>query len=411
MVDVAIIGAGPYGLSIASHLKAGGVDFRIFGSPMQTWRTQMPKGMRLKSEGFASTLYDPESEFTLGRYCQQRGIQYSDIGFPIPLDTFTAYGQEFQKRFVPQLEEKAVVSLDRISAGFQLSLADGATVAARKVVVAVGISHFQHVPPVLSALPDNFVSHSSKHRTFERFRGREIVVLGAGASALDVAALLHEAGASVQLVARKAVVRFHEPPGRIPRPLLERIQYPMTGLGPGWRSLFCTSGPLVFRLMPERFRLEVVRRHLGPAAGWYVKDQVVGKIGFNLGLTVKEASIGSDRVRLQLADANGTLRTMEADHVIAGTGYRVDLRRLDFLNPAALSIRSVEQAPVLSRHFESSIPGLYFVGAAAANTFGPLLRFAYGAKFTAPRISSHLARVARRGLVAGGSISDASSQI
>src|SRR5690348_8733119 len=173
MVDIAIIGAGPYGLSIASHLRARGVDFRIFGSPMHTWRTQMPEGMRLKSEGFASTLYDPESAFTLGRYCQQRGIQYSDIGFPIPLETFTAYGQEFQKRFVPHLEDKAVVSLDRTSAGFQISLAGGETAAARKVVVAVGISHFQHVPPVLSSLPDDFVSHSSRHRTFEKFRGRE----------------------------------------------------------------------------------------------------------------------------------------------------------------------------------------------------------------------------------------------
>ena len=146
MVDIAIIGAGPYGLSIASHLRGRGVDFRIFGSPMQTWRTQMPKGMRLKSEGFASALYDPESELTLGHYCKQQGIPYADIGFPIPLETFISYGQEFQKRFVPNLEDKTVVSLDRTSSGFQISLADGEALAARRVVVAVGISHFQYVP-------------------------------------------------------------------------------------------------------------------------------------------------------------------------------------------------------------------------------------------------------------------------
>ena len=219
MVDVAIIGAGPYGLSIASHLQARGVDFRIFGSPMHTWRTQMPKGMRLKSEGFASRLYDPESAFTLGHYCQQHGIPYADIGFPIPLDTFIAYGQEFQKKFVPQLEDKAVVSLNRTPSGFQITLGDGEVVGARKVIVAVGISHFQHVPPVLSALPDEFVSHTSGRNTFEAFRGRTVAVIGAGASALDVAAVLHQTGASVQLVARKPVVRFHDPPGRIPRPL------------------------------------------------------------------------------------------------------------------------------------------------------------------------------------------------
>lgn len=409
MVDIAIIGAGPYGLSIASHLRARGINFRIFGSPMHTWRTQMPKGMRLKSEGFASALYDPESELTLGHYCKQQGIPYADMGFPIPLETFISYGQEFQKRFVPNLEDKPVLSLDRTSSGFQISLADGEALAARRVVVAVGISHFQYVPPSLSALPEDFASHTSRHITFERFRGREVVVLGAGASALDVAALLHQSGAAVQVVARKPVVRFHEPPGRIPRPLLERIQYPMTGLGPGWRSLFCTSAPLVFRQLPEWFRLEVVRRHLGPAAAWFVKDQVVGNVGFNLGLTLKEANEHNGRVHLQLADAKGTLRTMEADHVIAGTGYRVDLGRLTFLNPLAAGIRSVHRAPVLSADFESSIPGLYFVGAAAANTFGPLLRFAYGARFTAPRISKHLARLARRNLVAGVSVSDVSA--
>src|SRR5271154_6650965 len=101
MVDVAIIGAGPYGLSIAAHLAARGITFRIFGSPMHTWLTQMPRGMRLKSEGFASTLYDPDASFTLGNYCTQQGMLYADLGLPIPLETFASYGQAFQKRLVP----------------------------------------------------------------------------------------------------------------------------------------------------------------------------------------------------------------------------------------------------------------------------------------------------------------------
>ncbi len=85
IVDVAIIGAGPYGLSIAAHLAGRGVDFRIFGSPMHTWRTSMPEGMVLKSEGNASDLYDPDGEMTLARYCADRGLPYKDLGFPIPL--------------------------------------------------------------------------------------------------------------------------------------------------------------------------------------------------------------------------------------------------------------------------------------------------------------------------------------
>lgn len=393
MVDTAIIGAGPYGLSIAAHLKARKVGFRIFGSPMHTWRMHMPNGMLLKSEGFASSLYDPDSAFTLGRYCQEQGAPYADLGLPVPLETFASYGLEFQKRFVPELEDKLVVAMDRSLSGFDIRLEDGELVTARKVVSAVGISHYQYVPPVLAALSEEFVTHSSRHASFDRFKGRDVTVIGAGASALDVAGLLHVAGACVQLVARKPAVDFHHPPGPIPRPLLDRIRRPTTGLGPGWRSLFCTRAPLVFHAMPQWFRLEVVRRHLGPAAGWFIKDLVVGHVAFHLGFNVVQADIQNGRVQLQLASSDGAQRTLVTDHVIAGTGYRVDLRRLAFLNPGLLAgIRSIENTPVLSMNFESSVPGLYFVGTTSANSFGPMARFAYGARFTARRLARHLGR-------------------
>jgi len=398
MTDVAIIGAGPYGLSIAAHLKGRGLDFRIFGRPMQTWLTQMPKGMRLKSEGFASSLFDPEASFTLAHFCKQKGFPYADLGFPVPLETFCAYGLEFQQKFVPELENQQVASLQRSSTGFQIGLESGEVATARRIVAAVGICHFEYVPPVLSALPKEFVSHSSKHSSLDDFKGREVTVVGAGASALDLAALLRQAGAFVQVVARKPVIRFHDPPGRIPRPFWERARFPQTGLGPGWKLLFCTHGPLVFRLMPERFRLDQVRRILGPAPGWFIKEQVVGKIPFNLGVNIIQASIQKGRVNLELTDGGGARQTLVTDHVIAATGYKVDLRRLNFFDSGIQAeVQCVDQAPVLSSNFESSVPGLYFVGTSAANTFGPLMRFAYGAGFTARRLSKHLAKPASPG--------------
>ncbi len=394
-IDVAIVGAGPYGLSISAHLAARGVRFRTFGNPMHTWRTQMPKGMRLKSEGFASTLYDPDSAFTLAKYCEQQGVAYADLGLPVPLETFISYGQQFQRRLLPGLEDKLVVSLDRAQSGFLLRLEDEEVVAARQVIMAVGISHFQHIPPVLAGLPNEFVTHSSAHTTFDQFQGREVTVIGGGASAADVAAALAQAGADAQIVARKPVIRFHDPPAPLPRPWLESIRSPMTGLGPGWRSLLCTEAPLVFHKMPEKFRLKVTRKHLGPAPGWFVKNQLVGRVPFQLGLRLDRAKIEAGRVHLQLVDRDGATRTLATDHVIAATGYKVDLGRLTFLSSALQAgIRSVEDSPVLSSNFESSIPGLYFVGAASANSFGPLARFAYGAGFTSRRLSKHLANLA-----------------
>jgi thioredoxin reductase len=400
MPEVVIIGAGPFGLSVAAYLRARGLDFRIFGSPMQTWLENMPRGMRLKSEGFASSIYDPHSSFTLAHYCRERNLAYADIGLPVPLETYSAYGLEFQRRFVPHLENKAVVSVRRGSGGFELLLDDGERLTAKNIVMAVGLSHFAHVPPALAALPEALVTHSSRHHVLDGFRGREVVVVGAGASALDIAALLQQDGVPVQVVARRSSIHFHSPPPSTRPSFWRQLRKPVTGLGPGWHLFLCTHTPLIFRRMPESFRLEKVRNVLGPAPGWFMKDQVVGKIPLHLGATVNKAEAVNGRVHLELTDRTGARNTIEADHVIAGTGYRVDLRRLTFLDPNLLSaIREVEHTPKLSAHFESSVPGLYFVGAAAANTFGPLMRFAFGAGFAANRVSSRLARSSARGPV------------
>jgi thioredoxin reductase len=395
--DVAIVGAGPYGLSIAAHLKARGVNFRIFGYPMDTWLAHMPKGMRLKSEGFASSLYDPDSKFTLETYCKREGIRYADIGFPVPLEIFTSYGLEFQRRFVPELEKKLVVSLRQSAERFRIRLEDGENLAARRVVLAVGLTHYERIPEALKGFPEEFVTHSSKHSVLDRFKGREVAVIGGGASALDLAALLHEAGSHVQVVARKPVIRFHDPPDKVEFSLFDRLRRPVTGIGPGWKLFWCVNAPLLFRQMPQHFRLAKVRQILGPAACWFTQQSVVGKVPLNTGFNVTEAKVQNGRLSLRLTDSKGTQKTLVTDHIIAATGYIVDLRRLNFMESDLQSgVEAVEHTPVLSSNFESSVPGLYFVGASAANTFGPLLRFAFGARFTARKLSRHLAKSAAR---------------
>src|ERR1700733_15297722 len=137
--DVAIIGAGPYGLSLAAHLAAANVNVRVFGQPMHFWRSNMPEGMVLKSEGFASNLWDPDGALTLKHFCADRGLPYKDSGLPIPVETFCAYGEAFQKRFVPMLDQRPVVKLDRDIDNYLLRLRDGTTLTANRVVIATGI--------------------------------------------------------------------------------------------------------------------------------------------------------------------------------------------------------------------------------------------------------------------------------
>jgi thioredoxin reductase len=389
-VDIAIVGAGPYGLSLAAHLRKTTRSFRIFGSPMRSWTHHMPRGMCLKSEGFASDLYDPEGEFPLRAYCDEVGIPYAAVGLPVHVESFIAYGLEFQRRYVPELEQSQVVSLRYSTAGFEVTTENGDVVVARQVVVAAGIIHFSYLPPLLTEIPDALVTHSSRHSDLSMFKGRRVAVVGAGASALDIAALLLQAGADVELIARCQAILFHDPPDE-PRPLFARLRAPRSGLGTGWRSRLCTDLPLVFHGLPQAMRLRVVERHLGPAPCWFTREAVDG-LRTHLGVTLTDARVQNDGVRLVLRQPDQSNKQVEADHVIAATGYKVILSRLAFLDEALRSrITTVAETPILDRQFQSSVPGLYFVGVAAANSFGPLLRFAYGAKFASQRLAKHLA--------------------
>jgi len=360
---------------------------------MDSWLAHMPKGMMLKSDGFASDIYDPQGAFTLRQFCAERGIEYADTGVPVRLETFTAYGLAFKDRMVPELEDKLVASVDRLPEGFRLQLEDGETLQARTVVLAVGITHFEYVPESLAHLPAEFLSHSARHREVEPFRGRDVVVIGGGASALDLAGLLHEAGANVQLVSRRTELKFHSQPTGKPRSRWQQIRHPQSGLGPGLRSRFFADAPGAFYYLPEGLRVEVVRRSLGPSGGWFIRDKVIGKVPLHLGCTPQGAEVRNGRVHLKVQTVDNNEQEIVTGHVIAATGYKVDLERLKFLSPEIRSkIKVLHGSPVLSSGFESSVPGVYFAGVAAANSFGPVMRFAYGAGFAARTLTRALAK-------------------
>ena len=387
---VTIVGAGPYGLSAAAHLTPSGLKTRIFGTPMQSWKNNMPQGMKLKSEGFASSLYDPEDKFPLRVYCRENNIPYADVGLPIPLELFVDYGIEFQKRLVPHLEQTDIASIKRIPNGFELQTVSGETFQTRKVVIAAGITHFEWTPPTLAALPAEYISHTFHHKDLSKFKGRKVAVIGAGASAVDVAALLRSAGAEVHIVARRSKIAFHGQ-GIEPRSLLDQIKVPRSCLGVGWRSRLCDDFPLLFHALPQKLRFRATARHLGPAPGWFVRDQVVGYIPMHLSAQIQTATIENGQVHLTFTVPNAPPETLIVDHIIAGTGFRPALSRLQLLDEhLRRAIKTVDDTPVLSRNFESSVPGLYFIGLASSNSFGPLMRFACGSEFTAKHLSHHL---------------------
>ncbi|MCX4756619.1 NAD(P)-binding domain-containing protein [Kitasatospora purpeofusca] len=406
-VPVAVVGAGPYGLAVAAHLAGRGLPPRVLGVPMESWRTRMPAGMFLKSLPRASSISDPAGRYRLADFRAASGLPPAGDRYAVPLDEFVRYGEWFQRARVPQVERASVVGIERARDGFRLTLDTGEVFAARAVVLAGGFPPYARIPEVLRPLVEaGLASHTVDHADLAKFGGRRVAVIGAGQSALESATLLHEAGAEPVLVARTGKLLFGEPPDfddPADRPWPVRLAKPGSPLGPGWSFTAFSRATGAFRALPDATRARLVRTVLGPAGGWWLRERLEGRFPVLTGhqLLAAErtggdggADGGDGGVRLGLRGTvsgatGGTTSELEADHVLAATGYRVDVGRLDYLSPelrGAIERRN-GGAPRLSAGFESSVPGLYFTGLSAADTFGPLMRFVCGTGFAARRIS------------------------
>ena len=94
-----------------------------------------------------------------------------------------------------------------------------------------------------------------------------------------------------------------------------------------------------------------------------------------------------ERLTLRLNDGSSRV----VDHVLLATGYRVDIARYPFLASSLLkSVDRVSGYPILNHRFESALPGLHFLGAPAAWSFGPLMRFVAGAHFASRNLTRGL---------------------
>lgn len=392
-----IIGAGPYGLSLAAHLQGRGVPVRIFGDTMSSWRNRMPAGMCLKSTPSASTLSAPGTGRTLAAFETATGLSRLREHEVLPVEQFIAYGEWFAGLLNPGVETTMVTRVERAGTGFLVTLATGEQIKAGSVVVASGLAGFARIPRELGLVmpdgpgPDRLVSHTSQHHDLSGYAGRKVAVIGAGQSALENAALLHEAGAEVELLSRRTV-KFGSAP--VPEDELARrlLPAPHTPLGPDW-SLYpfaYTAG--AFRYLPAETRRYLVRRVLGPFGAWWLRDRTVGQFPMHEGWQVHGARQNGDSAVLQLTGADGRPRELRADHIMAATGYRPQVRSIGFLSPDLRDrLATPGGSPRLSARFETEVPGLYVVSLAAAQTFGPLMRFVCGTAFASPRVAAAIA--------------------
>jgi FAD-dependent urate hydroxylase len=388
-VDVVVIGAGPYGLAIASSLRRAGANVRVFGETMSFWTRHMPHDMCLRSIWSASHIGDPTSSLNLGAFEREKG---SDLQRPIPLSDFVAYGRWFQARALPEIDQRTVKRVEAHGGALRVVTSDDEAIDARRVVVATGIAPFAARPQMFDPLPSDLASHSADHADLAPFAGRRVAVIGGGQSAIESAILLREHGAEVEVIMRAPRLQWV---GRAPREgLIGPLLFDRTDVGPALIS-HLVAHPMLVRALPRAIQREAIRRALAPGASLWLRPRLGGLV-ISARRSVVDVARHDGEVRLRIDD--GSSRTV--DHVLMATGYRVDIRLYPFLAPELLArVRRVDGHPILDPGFESSVPGLHFVGAPAMHSFGPLLRFVAGTAFAARRMTMRVtgARAARRG--------------
>jgi FAD-dependent urate hydroxylase len=357
---------------------------------MSFWEQHMPAGMLVRSAWSASHLSDPAGNLTLDDY---EATHAQPFPRPLPGEELCRYGRWFAGHAVPELDERRIATVERTADGFTLATEDGEQLGAERVVIATGLGRFAHRPPQFADLEQPLAIHSMDLTEPTGLAGRSVVVIGSGQSAVETAALVHEAGAEVELIARAPMIRWLIRGERLRGldPVMRRLLYAPTDVGPAGLSRIVAM-PRLFRRLPIHWRKRMDYRSIRPAAtGWLFER--TADMQMTLEHQVVRAAAGGGRVALTLDD--GTKR--EVDHVVLATGYKVDVAREPVIGDSIRPIlRLSEGYPVLGPGLQSSVPGLHFVGSYSAWSFGPVMRFVAGTRFAAPMVAEHIARNAPR---------------
>jgi thioredoxin reductase len=383
--EVVVIGAGPYGLSLGAHLDAAGIDVCVFGRPMSFWREHMPNGMRLRSPWAATHIADPDDLLTLDAFA---GVTCLGRPDPLPVADFIRYGDWFQNSALPGLDTRRVEQIESAQRGFRIRLDDGGALRAHRVVIAMGLANQQYRPAQFDGLPAGLVSHTADHAGLDGFRGQRVAVIGRGQSACESAALLAEAGAEVEIICRGDIRWL----GTHRHTRLASI----SGAGP-FPLNWINEEPEMVRGLPRGLRVWINTNSLRAAAAGWVKPRLVG-VHVDAGRTVMAAGARGSTVTLDCDTGS-----REFDHVLLATGYKIDIARLGVLAPDLLAAIATEDgSPRLAEGYQSSVPGLHFIGASAAASYGALLSLVYGAGHAA-RAVARFVRANRKGRVSGWS--------
>jgi thioredoxin reductase len=391
--EVVIIGAGPYGLSTAAHLRSVGIKPYVIGHPMAFWKQQMPAKMLLRSKIEASNIDAPEEYLSLEGYQRATGRKLPE---PLPIEDFIAYGDWFCKQVVQEIDTRQVLNLSRRENDFEIKLEDSEKIYAKCVVLALGIGPFLVRPEEFSEIQKELAPHTSDLNDLTQFNGKRVAVIGKGQSALEYAALLHENNAEVTILTRSEKLTFRPfawrkhlfrtlTPGPL-RPFSFSV-FPPTDLGT-IKTARKMADPEKFRRQSPQVQAQLLRDCAKPVGAYWLQPRLQG-VGLKTQVVVKNAEVNGAGLKLTLSDDT----TDKVDRVVLATGYKIDIKKYEILDaPLKQRIKMTPDGyPVLAMSLQTSVDGLYMAGVIAEKTLGPTLRFVTGTSNAGPRLAASIA--------------------
>lgn len=357
--DLLIVGAGPFGLSLAAYAQDLGIDYTIAGKPMGFWQSNMPRDMFLRSN--CDWHLDPMGTDTIDAYLRTLGKARPDVE-PLSLVFFLEYAAWFQTQKGIRSLDVLVEALTKNGGLFSATLTDGRQVNARSVVLALGFGNFDNRPPAAGALfPAERCHHTSELGDPSEFRGQRVLIVGGRQSAFESAALLQEAGAAeIYLTYCHATPEFTASDWSWVQALVNSMVS-----DPGW-----------FRRLDDQERETLVKRFwvegrqkLEP---WLAPRIEVSNVRLFPGTKLLGCDQGEDVMRVRLASG----QMLGVDEVVFATGFKMDLDWVPFLGTGLRpGVETRNGFPVLDDHFQTSVEGLYMTSLAATQDFGPFFGF------------------------------------
>lgn len=391
--SLVVLGAGPYGLSLAALALERSIQTTVIGMPMSFWREHMPARMFLRSS--ADWHIDAASNHTIRSFFEDRGIRAKEVD-PIPIALFLEYANWFIRCKRIPIRETHVRHLRQVDGCFEVELESGERLRADRVATAPGIASFATIPTWARDLPRARAAHTFDAVRFENYAGQRVLIVGGRQSAYEWAALIAEHGAErVDVVHRHDTPRFEFVDWQFVDPLVTNT---LTHRG-WWRNLADAERESIARRFWEAGRLT-----LEP---WLVPRLDRGNVHRWPQTEIVEAA--EDRRSGELLLRLSNAERLTVDRIVFATGYRADVSRVPYLEGVLDRLRISDGSPDLDESLQTSLPGLYMTGFVATRDFGPFFGFVRATPASSALIVEDLLRADPRAAAGGPARSPAHS--